>query len=147
MAREEQAHVLRKAKQYRDSNKEAALAANRKYRSENSERLREYSREYRRKHKDALRKKKRAYRKERAASDPVYALSVRIRDLIAVSIRNGGYTKKSRTLEILGCGHEEFKRHIERQFVEGMNWENRSAWQIDHSASCKRKIRAGCFAT
>lgn len=68
----------------------------------------------------------------RKLKDPIYAMRRRIKDLIAIKIRNGGYTKKSRTQEILGCDWDFFKTHIERQFVRGMTWENRSAWHLDH---------------
>jgi hypothetical protein len=43
-----------------------------------------------------------------------------------------GYTKSSKTYEILGCSYEEFKVYIESQFVEGMSWDNRSEWHLDH---------------
>ena len=33
---------------------------------------------------------------------------------------------------MLGCTFEEFRRHIESQFQQGMTWENRSEWHIDH---------------
>jgi len=41
--------------------------------------------------------------------------------------------KSKKTLEILGCQFEIFKKHIENQFNENMNWENYgSYWEIDH---------------
>jgi len=49
-----------------------------------------------------------------------------------MSIRNKGYTKKSKTYEILGCTFEEFKLHIESQFTNKMSWDNRSEWHLDH---------------
>gem|GEM_PF-4500409 len=33
---------------------------------------------------------------------------------------------------ILGCSFDEFKSHIEKQFLEGMSWGNRDKWHIDH---------------
>lgn len=42
------------------------------------------------------------------------------------------YSKKSLTHEILGCSYSEFKTHIESQFIDGMSWDNRSEWHIDH---------------
>jgi hypothetical protein len=33
---------------------------------------------------------------------------------------------------MLGCSYEDFKLHIEAQFVSGMSWENRSEWHLDH---------------
>jgi len=64
--------------------------------------------------------------------NPVSRLSIRIRSIIGRSIRRFGYTKKSHTHEILGCSFTEFKYHIEKQFKEGMNWDNRSEWHLDH---------------
>jgi hypothetical protein len=43
-----------------------------------------------------------------------------------------GYSKKSRTYEILGCSYEEFKTYIEVQFQYGMSWENYGSWEYDH---------------
>lgn len=60
-------------------------------------------------------------------------LSHKVRRMIGKSIRNRGYTKRSKTHEILGCDWEFFKTHIERQFVKGMNWENMGEEiHIDH---------------
>lgn len=40
----------------------------------------------------------------------------------------------------LGCSLQEFRKHIESQFVEGMNWDNYGqglgTWQIDHIRGC-----------
>ena len=43
-----------------------------------------------------------------------------------------GYTKISRTHEILDCSFEFFKKYIEDQFIEGMTWENHGDWHLDH---------------
>lgn len=64
--------------------------------------------------------------------DPVYKLKIDIRSIIGKAIRKEGYTKKSRTFEILGCSYEDFKIHIESLFLPGMSWENRSLWHLDH---------------
>lgn len=70
--------------------------------------------------------------KLRIESDPVFALSQRIRSLIYIRIYSGGYTKKSRSQEILGCTWEDFKRHIERQFLKGMRWDRLGEIHLDH---------------
>ena len=59
-------------------------------------------------------------------------LVTRIRNSIFQGIKNKGYTKDSHTHEILGCSYEQFKQHIERQFTDGMTWENRDRWHLDH---------------
>lgn len=47
-----------------------------------------------------------------------------------------GQSKSKRILSLLGCSIEEFRKHIESQFQEGMTWENRGRyienWSIDH---------------
>lgn len=74
----------------------------------------------------------REYEKRRLASDPMFALRARMQSAIRGSLIKGGYTKRSRTHEYLGCSFDEFKRHIEKQFLKGMTWENRSLWHLDH---------------
>jgi len=72
-------------------------------------------------------------RRLRAQSDPVYALKERVRGLIKSAIsKNGLSGKRSATSEILGCTPEQFRRHIERQFLPRMTWENFGDWHLDH---------------
>jgi len=64
--------------------------------------------------------------------DSLFKLKHNIRGLIRMSFKNIGHNKKSKTFEILGCTSQEFYEHIESQFLEGMNWDNRKLWHIDH---------------
>lgn len=43
-----------------------------------------------------------------------------------------GKNKLKKTLEYVGCTTEQLKEHIEKQFKEGMTWENKGDWHIDH---------------
>ena len=65
-------------------------------------------------------------------TDPVYRFKVKIRKRIRSILKDRGYTKKSKTHEILGISYEEFNLHMERQFVKGMTWDNYCEWHIDH---------------
>ena len=40
--------------------------------------------------------------------------------------------KENNSIEYLGCTIEEFKDHIEKQFTDGMSWNNHGEWHIDH---------------
>lgn len=124
--------VLARAKRYRDANKAAVNASARAWYIENKEYSLGKSREYRQKNKVRLQSQKNAYKKARRSCDVVYAMKSRLSRLINISLTSGGYTKRSRTHEILGCDYEFFKSHIERQFVKGMTWANRDKWHIDH---------------
>jgi hypothetical protein len=37
---------------------------------------------------------------------------------------------------MLGCSIEQFKTHIEKQFLPRMSWENKALWHIDHIVPC-----------
>lgn len=119
--------AAKKAKDYLE-NKEKIQAKAAKWRSENVDLHRDRANNYR---KNNL-VKVNAKLKARFNSDPVFALKHRIRNLISLTFRRNGYSKKSKTQELLGCDWLMFKGHIERQFLKGMTWENRSEWHIDH---------------
>ena len=69
---------------------------------------------------------------QRVKSEPFYHLTVRIRGLVGKAIRGAGYSKRSKTHEIIGCDYEFLKTHIERQFADGMSWDRFSDIHIDH---------------
>jgi len=81
---------------------------------------------------DKVRESRKRYESNRIKTDPLYKLRLNVSCLIRNTIRNNGYNKSLRTQDILGCSYEEFKTHIEKQFVEGMSWDNRFKWQLDH---------------
>ncbi len=87
---------------------------------------------YRKKNKDILREKNKIYHNNRLKTDITYKVRHIAKNVIRKAISKGGYTKRSRTYEILGCSYEEFKIHIENLFQSGMNWDNRHLWDIDH---------------
>lgn len=73
-----------------------------------------------------------AKQRRRRASDPLFALIGRVRARLSEVLRKNGYTKRSRTHEIIGCDYEFLRGWIESQFKPGMTWENRDAWHLDH---------------
>ena len=70
--------------------------------------------------------------KKKLQENPVAAMKARLRSRIRRAFRLAGYGKDSSTHEMLGCSFEKLKDHIERQFLNGMSWGNRSKWHIDH---------------
>ena len=117
-------------------NKETELATAKIWRENNKEYKKQKDKEY-----SSLNKDKRNNRhNERMKTDNVYNLSHITRGLIQKSIRSGGYTKMSKTYEILGCSFEDFKLYLESKFEHWMSWENRGlyngelnyGWDIDH---------------
>lgn len=57
-----------------------------------------------------------------------------MRHVVECAVWRALHSKKSlHTIEYLGCTIAEFKKHIEKQFMPGMTWENHGKiWHIDH---------------
>jgi len=71
---------------------------------------------------------------KRNSGDEMFNFKESIRGLVKSSFRYKGYTKNSKTMELLGAEWEVVKSHIENKFLEGMTWENHTVhgWHIDH---------------
>ena len=53
--------------------------------------------------------------------------------------------------ELLGCSYSELIIYLEQKFVDGMSWDNRGEWHIDHIIPCchfdltKEDDQRACF--
>ena len=118
--------------------KEEKKEYNKKYYQENKEnpefkdRRNTYAKKYRENYPDRVRKCRYNNIKSRRQTDPLFKLTCNLRNLIKNSLTKQGYTKKSKTYEIIGIRFEDFKLYIESKFVEGMSWENYGEWHLDH---------------
>jgi len=119
-------------KQYRLANKKNANEYAKQYRLHNKLKIQEENKQYRLDNKVKIQEQKKIYRTNKRINNPLYKLTCNTRDLIRKSIRRMGYSKTSRTHQMLGCTFEEFKSHLESQFTEGMTWENAGQWHLDH---------------
>jgi hypothetical protein len=72
------------------------------------------------------------YQKKRKLVDPLFRLRCNISTSIYLSFKNKGFKKESKTYKYLGCSFLEFKEHLQKQFTEGMNWDNQGKWHLDH---------------
>jgi hypothetical protein len=117
-----------KMKEYYQEKKELLKDRNKVYYKNNKEYIKNRNSEYALKNKN----KRNSYLSNRKKNDNLFHLTTKIRNLIYISFYNGGFSKKSKTNDILGCSFEEFKTYIESQFQEGMSWENQGEWHLDH---------------
>jgi len=115
-------------KAYREANKDKIKA----YREANKDKIKEQIKAYHEANKQKIRLYQKEWTIKKKKEDPLFKLQKNIRSLILDKIKKKGYTKKSKTYQILGCTYEEFKEHIERQFTKGMTWENYGEWHLDH---------------
>jgi hypothetical protein len=131
--KKENKEIIRNQKAvYNKNNKEKVKEWNIKYKQNNQKKIKESRSIYYNSNKEKIIKKSNIIDKNRKKTDKLYALSKSVRCNIRQALGKRGYTKKSRTHEILGCSFEFFKNHIEQRFQEGMTWENRSEWHLDH---------------
>ena len=128
------------ARKYYKENIESNKILKKEYYENNKEYIKEQHKIYNKENKDKINKRQREYISSRIQNDNMFKLSKNTRTLIVNSFYYNGFTKKSKTQNILGCSFEEFKIYLESKFEDWMNWENRGlyngelnyGWDIDH---------------
>jgi hypothetical protein len=61
----------------------------------------------------------------------------RIASTFRDKIRRAIQLDRKSSFEILGCSFQELKYWLEKQFIEGMSWDNYGkVWEIDHKQGC-----------
>lgn len=142
---------------YQEENKEKIKLVKREYVLNNKDYLKEYKKKYKelypdkvkesnrkynenRINQEKIKESKKKYHYKRLRNDKVYSLRCLLSCMFNKSFKRNGFTKKSKTYEILGCSYDEFKTYIESKFEIWMTWENRGlyngdynyGWDIDH---------------
>ena len=115
-------HDLGCGNQYRYINKEPWI----EYRGGNSKTRKE------------KREKIRNRNRERKKIDVNFKIRTAIRSRMTRALKIKSIKKQDSSLFLLGCTIQEAKKHIEKQFKEGMSWDNHSmrGWHIDHIIPC-----------
>jgi hypothetical protein len=78
-----------------------------------------------------------------------YRIRDNLRRRLSKTIKDNPRYKKAH--ELLGCGINHFKKHLESNFTDGMSWDNYGQWHIDHIVPCmtfdmsKKYNQARCF--
>ena len=139
-------------------NKEGKKISDKKYAQKNVEQENTRKRLWEANNPEKRKKSNRDYIKKKLATDPLYRIKHYTRCSINEALRKRGYSKKTKTHNILGCSFDEFKEHIEAQFEPWMNWDNYGnpedgifepdkTWDIDHiipisTANCEGDVIA-----
>lgn len=159
---ENQDKLKQKDKEKYQRRKEIVRIKGKEYRETNKEKIASRTKQYREKHKDEIKirkaldyqknkdkrsiakklwaqnnkEKMNARRREREKTDPHVKMSKKIRQQMRRAIVYYNATKKESSLKYLGCDMAFFVKHIEAQWIEGMNWSNhgngKGKWQVDH---------------
>ena len=125
-----------------EKNKDSILYSQKKYREQNPEKVKQTRKNYKEKNRDIIllqrqewRKNNPNYMSDRKKIDPVFKVSVNMRSRIRIFMKkNTHITKTNKTFTYVGCTPEFLKEHLEKQFKEGMSWDNYGlhGWHIDH---------------
>lgn len=128
---------------YYVKNKERLLAKNKLRRESNPEFYKKYEKEryaknpefYKKRHREYSknnREKVNEYIRNKYATNLQFKIECILRARLLVALK--GKQKSDRTLNLIGCTIPELKIYIEKQFKNGMTWENwkYKGWHIDH---------------
>ena len=118
-------------KRYRD-NREDRLSRQKEYYKANKDKIKKY----RETNKESLMKQRRAYCKKRRVKDAEYRIISNLRSRMGRVVK--GKRKADTTKKLIGCTTKKLKVHLEKQFTDGMSWDNygRHGWHIDHIIPC-----------
>jgi len=124
--------LKKQAKEYRIVNEEKIKEKRKKDYLKNREMVLEQRKEYAKTNREKINKYSQKKRKEDISFKLSQNLSGRVRDAL------NGKSKINHTAELIGCSIKELKQHLEKQFKEGMKWENYGfrGWHIDHILPC-----------
>lgn len=143
---------LRKLKQWREENKQKCKESLKKWYvankarhrqktkewfQKNRERASQYSKNWKVRNKEKVTLRVNRYQRERRKADPIFMISTRLRARIRRILSRRRFIKSENTEGILGCDSVNLVLHIEKQFLEGMNWSNREKWHLDHIVPCE----------
>jgi hypothetical protein len=115
--------LKKKRKEYYDENRDKCLEISKKYVNENKNKIKKYKKEYREENRDKIKKYQKKYRAQnkdqrdiyltnRRKLDCKYKLTITIRNLIRGSLKIKGYTKKTKTFNILKCEYDFFMKWL-----------------------------------
>jgi hypothetical protein len=139
--------ILTRIKKYREQNidiirEKDKIRSKEKYKSnpeiyqtyykKNKVNILKYKKTWAKKNNQKIKEQKREYIKNRNENDFLFNLKNRMRIRLYHFLTKNNITKTNKTFDIVGCSPEFLKEHLEAQFTDGMSWDNRSEWHIDH---------------
>lgn len=141
--------LLQQKKQYYLDNREAILKKRAEYVASHPNKLKIYYEENKEilqqknklkylKNKKKLNKQRAKLLKKQRKTDINFQILCKLRTRFYMALKRN--TKSKRTLELLGCSIEFFKKYLESKFQPGMSWDNygRGDWVIDHIKPCSK---------
>jgi hypothetical protein len=103
-----------------------------KWKLENYDKVLLSKKKYYQKNKEKESVRNNIYTRNKRKNNPIFKLSCNLRSRIVTFLKTKNITKRNTTYNIIGIDSEELRIYIEKQFKEGMCWENYGEWHIDH---------------
>lgn len=72
------------------------------------------------------------YFSDRLKSDFLFKLASKVRKLINIGLKKQGFSKHSKSAELVGCDYAFLQNYLEAMFQPEMSWDNFGEWHIDH---------------
>ncbi len=114
------------------ANPESYKKSQKKWCTANREHLNARQRDYCKKNRSQIN----GYSRKSYANNPQFKIRTALRSRLLQTVKHQRGVKSGKTLELLGCTLEQFKVHLERQFLPKMTWDNYGygdgKWHIDH---------------
>lgn len=143
---ENKERVLEKSKKYYDDNRNKILERVAIWAEKNIDKTKNYKKNYVEKNRDLINKRMSGRKK----NEPILKLKMLYRSKLNKIL---GSHKES-TFELIGCSPNHLKEHLEKQFKNGMSWDNHGlyGWHIDHiiplsSAKTTEEMKKLCHFT
>lgn len=135
------ADALKREAEYRDRNREILRQKDRERIARDPERHRKKTEDFRRRNPGRYVEAEKRWRSEnreklrekasRSLLTPQGRINNSVRSAVHKGLTRGGKNGR-RTFEALGYSLYELMKHLERQFLNGMSWDNYGKWHIDH---------------
>jgi hypothetical protein len=123
-------NIKKRVSNYRKNNKEKVSECKKKHYYINREKILEQKKIYT----DKTRKIRNKKRYEKYHSNTLFKIMNNMRTRMRIFMKSKNIKKNNKTIIILGAEPQTIKEHIEKQFKDGMSWENYGyyGWHIDH---------------
>jgi hypothetical protein len=120
--------------EYYKKNKDKVKQQQKEYYLKNIDKCNQMSYRWRQENRDRYIELRNKRKIERYKNDINYKLKNNMISRTNLALKDN--RKSGRTEELLGCTIQFLKKYLESQFVDGMSWDNRLQWHIDHIIPC-----------
>jgi len=146
--------ILEYKKNYNYQNKEKKQEYNKRYRENNLDKEVNRWKEYYNNNRESLIKKSNEKTKEKRKTSKLELLKHNVRNRTSGFLKYKKISKINKTFDIIGCSPQFLKEHLEKKFIDGMDWDNYGyyGWHIDHiiplsSATTEEEVYNLCHYT